>query len=360
LSQPGIDFELPWAEEEAMTASIDIVQPLPGAAFGATVRLGRPLAETLSEAAPGRLPEALASANGLLLIPGLGEITRSPGLLVRLSRLFGAEVEDYRYTLANPATVHPSVPEIFIVSNMPPVNRAPPPRPDPPLTAAGRLPVQYPHRRGWHTDQSYRRPPPDISLFYAVTPVARERGQTLFASGTLAYAALPAGLRKRVEGLQGIHAQPGTGRSRDAVLRGDAPRALALHERPQRQPVVRSHPVTGAPALYLCEYGQMDWIDGPFVGLEPGPHGEGARLLDDLMSHLTRPEFVYVHEWNQGDVLVWDNRCLVHTATWYDGEHEQRVMWRTTVHGNPGAIYEGERRSWVPDKEPAVAYHGVK
>ena len=72
-----------------------------------------------------------------------------------------------------------------MVTNMVPVNRPPPKRPDPPLTADGRLPVQYPHRKGWHTDQSYRRPPPDISLFYAVTPVARERGQTLFANGAL-------------------------------------------------------------------------------------------------------------------------------------------------------------------------------
>ena len=109
-----------------------------------------------------------------------------------------------------PASVHPTVPEIFLVSNMAPVNRAPPRRPEPPLTADGRLPVQYPHRKGWHTDQSYRRPPPDISLFYAVTPVARERGQTLFADGTAAYAALPPHLKAKVDGLQGLHCQPGT------------------------------------------------------------------------------------------------------------------------------------------------------
>jgi taurine dioxygenase len=99
----------------------------------------------------------------------------------------------------------------------------------------------------------------------------------------------------------------------------------------------------------------MDWFDGPFVGLEPGPRGKGARLLDQLMSHYTRPEFVYVHEWTQGDVLVWDNRCLIHAATWYDADSEQRMMWRTTVHGNPGAIYAGEKRSWVPERDPVAA-----
>ena len=330
---------------------MDVSKPLPGAAFGATVRLAKSIAEKM----PDGLPAALAHAGGLLLIPGLGEITAQPELLVRLSKLFGPEVEDYRYTLTAATSVHAAVPEIFIVSNVPPVNRAPPPRPEPPLTPDGRFPVQYPQRKGWHTDQSYRRPPPDISLFYAVTPVAKDRGQTLFASGTLAYAALPAHLKQKVDGLEGIHAQPGTGRSRDAVLRGEAPKPNASHERPQRQPVVRLHPVTGKPALYLCESGQMDWIDGPFVGMEPGPHGDGARLLDELMSHMTRPEFVYVHEWTQGDVLVWDNRCLVHAATWYDSEREQRLMWRTTVRGNPGAIYAGEKRSWIADRAQAAA-----
>jgi taurine dioxygenase len=330
-----------------MSAIVEISKPLPGAAFGATVRLG--------DGEPRELPAVLADAGGLLLIPGLQRITREPELLVRLSRLFGPEVEDYRYTLANPATVNVTVPEIFIVSNMPPVSKAPPKRPEPPLTADGKLPVQYPQRRGWHTDQSYRRPPPDISLFYAVTPVARDRGQTLFASGTLAYEALPAALKAKVDKLEGIHAQPGTGRSREAVLAGQAPKPTAAHERPQRQPVVRVHPVTGKRALYLCESGQMDWVDGPFVGIQPGPHGDGAALLDELMSHLTRPEFVYVHEWTEGDLLVWDNRCLVHAATWFDGEKEDRLMWRTTVRGNPGAIYEGEKRSWVPDKEAVAA-----
>jgi taurine dioxygenase len=99
--------------------------------------------------------------------------------------------------------------------------------------------------------------------------------------------------------------------------------------------------------LYLCESRQMDWLDGPFVGMKPGPQGDGAALLDELMSHLTRPEFVYVHDWTGGDLLVWDNRCLVHTATWFDATTHTRLMWRTTVSGNPGPAYDGERKSWL-------------
>jgi taurine dioxygenase len=329
----------------------EIAGPLRDAAFGAVVRLkdggGAHALDAAMAAEPETLPRALAEAGGLLLVQGLREINADPTLLVRLSRFFGPEVEDYRLTLINPSSVHTAVPEILLVSNLPPVAKAPPARPDPPLTADGQLPVQYPHRTGWHTDQSYRRPPPDISLFYAATPVARERGQTLFASGTLAYDALPPALKARVATLEGLHAQPGTGRSRRAALAGEQPRAFARHERSQRQPVVRVHPVTGRRALYLCEHGQMDWFDGPFIGMEPGPHGEGAKLLDELMSHMTQRRFVYVHEWSEGDMLIWDNRCLVHAATWYEAT-EPRMMWRTTVHGNPGAAYAGETKSWIP------------
>ena len=334
-----------------MSVAFDVTKPLTGASFGATVRLAKPL----SQGIPDGLPTVLAEADGLLLIPGLQEIADRPDLLVELSRRFGSEVEDYRHTLTAATSVHKAVPEIFLVSNMAPVNRAPPRRPDPPLTADGGLPVQYPHRRGWHTDQSYRRPPPDISLFYAVTPVARDRGQTLFADGTAAYAALPPHLKAKVDGLQGLHCQPGTSRSREAVLAGRPAEQQPAHARSQRQPVVRTHPVTGKPALYVCEWGQMDWVDGPFVGMQPGPHGDGAALLDELMAHYTRPQFVYAHAWTVGDLVVWDNRCLVHAATWYDGDQEQRMMWRTTVRGNPGSIYDGEARSWLPREKPAAA-----
>ena len=333
-----------------MSGALDIAAPLPGAAFGATVRLARPLSREMPEG----LPQALADAGGLLLVPGLNEIAERPRLLVEMSHLFGPEVEDYRTLLTRVSMAHETVPEIFMVTNMLPGSRPPPARPEPPLTADGKLPVQYPHRTGWHTDQSYRRPPPDISLFFAVNPVARERGQTIFASGTLAYEALPPALKARVEALEGLHAQPGSGRGRGDAEACRTPRPFAPHERSQKQPVARVHPVTGKKALYLCERSQMDWFDGPFVGMEPGPHGDGARLLDELMAHYTRPEFIYVHEWTQGDVLVWDNRCLIHTATWYDADREQRMMWRTTVRGNPGAIYAGEEKSWIPRESTAA------
>jgi taurine dioxygenase len=341
-----------------MDSDFECIRPLPGATFGGRIDIaghgGATAFIAAAERQPDALTQALADAGGLLLIPGLQAIAHEPALLVRLSRVFGREVEDYRHTLTAQNMVHDTVPEIFVVSNIPPTLRMPPRRPNPPLTADGRLPVQFPHRRGWHTDQSYRRPPPDISLFFAVIPAPRDQAQTLFANGTAAYEALPPGLKARVDGLDGIHVGLSAGRGRNDVLDGKTPRPLGPHEQPQRQPLVRTHPVTGKRALYMCEYGQMDWVDGPIAGLEPGPDGEGARLLEALVTHTTQPAFVYVHEWTEGDLVVWDNRCLIHAATWFDAETVQRLMWRTTVSGNPGAMYAGERKSWIAAERPLM------
>ena len=114
-----------------MSADFEIASPLPGAAFGATLRL----AQSLSHKMPAGLPDALAEAGGLLLVPGLGEIADNPRLLLQMSYLFGPEVEDYRYLLTGQNVVHQAVPEIFMVTNMVANFRPPPKRPDPPRVA---------------------------------------------------------------------------------------------------------------------------------------------------------------------------------------------------------------------------------
>ena len=92
----------------------------------------------------------------------------------------------------------------------------------------------------------------------------------------------------------------------------------------------------------------MDWVDGPIAGMEPGPDGEGAALLYKLMSHFTERRFVYVHDWDRGDLVINDNRNVIHSATWFDTKNELRDMWRTTVMGTPGREYAGETPSWMP------------
>ncbi|MHB1219234.1 MAG: TauD/TfdA dioxygenase family protein [Alphaproteobacteria bacterium] len=337
------------------------LSPLPGATFGGVMTfkggMGARAATEALEKNPRPLLDAIYASGGFLLIPGMDEILEEPKLMVRLSQLFGREVEDNlkTYTAENKTlfNIHEEVPEIILVTNAPPINSQPMTRPEPPLTADGKFPTRFPHRKGWHTDQSFRRPPPDFSLFIAVQPTPKGQGQTLFADGTAAYASLPAHLKKRIEGLEGLHALPGNGRSEKAVREGQAPKPLLPHQRSQKHPLVRVHPVTGKPALYMCESGQMDWIDGPIVGMEPGPDGEGGKLIYELMRHITQDEYVYVHDWTKGELVIYDNRNLLHAPSWYEADKYIRIMWRTTVMGNPGPEYAGERPSWIPRTEAA-------
>ena len=334
--------------------------PLAGACFGVVMRFpalsGAREAVAALEAEPETLGTAICAHGGLLLMPGMHEISDEPELLLRLSKLLGPEVEDYRnsYSFENRRYLfdfHDSVPEIIQITNMPPIGTQPSPLPDPPLTEDGRIPVRHPHRTGWHTDQSFRRPPPDYSLFYARQPVPQGQGQTLFADSTGAYAELPEEMKARIDALEGIHVLPGMGRSDKAVRQGETPKPLAAHQQPQRQPLVRTHPVTGTKSLYLCDGGQMDFVTGPIAGMEPGPGGDGAALLYELLHHLTQRRLTYAHEWTEGDLVIYDNRNLLHSGTWYDADAHTRIMWRTTVRGNPDPAYAGDAYSWVPAKD---------
>ena len=158
------------------------ITALPEASFGVSLRAKTDFKQTLEtlKQDPAPLLDTFYTARGILVIKDLQAINEDPGLLVQLSRLFGLEVENYHDTLTPKHLIHPDVPEIATISNLPPVNFEVPKPPKPALTDAGKLPVQFPHRKGWHTDQSFRRPPPDVSLFYAVTPSPRGTGQTLY------------------------------------------------------------------------------------------------------------------------------------------------------------------------------------
>lgn len=301
-------------------------------------------AVALCSAEAERLRACFYAAGGLLVMRGLQYIRQRPSALVELSRLFGPEVENYRETLTSARFFHDSIAEILVLSNAPPCNHPPPPR----LAAGSESQVRFPCQVNWHTDQSYRRPPPDITLLLGLELPPPGQGCTLYADCTAAFVALAPAKQRYLQTLEGIHAPSWIGRSRAAVVNGEPLRELLPHQLPQRHPLVRHHPVTGKPALYICEEKQLDYVDGPVVGLTPGPHGEGAALIRELLGHATREDFVYRHRWRPGDLVVGDNRNLLHCATWYDAERYTRLMWRTTVMGNPGSEYDGEQKSWIP------------
>lgn len=291
-------------------------------------------------------------SGGLLVIRGLGDISATPEDLITISRLFGPEVENIRETLTSPRFFHSEEPEIMVLSNLPPCDLEPPPAFEGDVDDP--LPVRFPKRPNWHTDQSYRRPPPDVSLLYGLQVTHAAQGQTLYADMAGAYDALDADTKQQIEHLDSIHVASWCGRTPADIRAGRDPLPLLAHQKPQRHPIVRTHPVTGRKCLYICEEKQMDFVDGPVVGLSTGPDSAGAQLIRRLLNHATDPQFVYVHEWQPHDLAIGDNRSLLHAASWYDAKQHDRTMWRTTVMGNPGPYYAGEAKSWIPLDGSAV------
>ena len=179
----------------------------------------------------------------------------------------------------------------------------------------------------WHTDTSYRRRPSRCSLLYAKEVPHRDGralGETVFANAIAAYEALPETTRTRIDALKAIHRYS----ARRRVTDSPRPKLTAeqLAETPDiAHPVVRTHPYTGRKSLYVTA--------GECVGIEGMPEDEGVDLIAELDAHCVRPEFLYRHKWQVGDLLMWDNATSMHLAICDYALPERRLMHRTTVIG---------------------------
>jgi alpha-ketoglutarate-dependent 2,4-dichlorophenoxyacetate dioxygenase len=172
----------------------------------------------------------------------------------------------------------------------------------------------------WHSDSSFRPIPAKYSLLSArvVNPVG---GNTEFADMRAAYDALDAGTKAEVEDLVCEHSLMYSRGSLGMLDYSEEERAMF---RPVRQRLVRTHPVTGRRSLYLSSHA------GGIVGM---PMPEARILLRDLNEHATQPRFVYVHTWRSWDLVIWDNRQVMHRVRRYD-ENQPRDMRRTTLAGD--------------------------
>ena len=172
----------------------------------------------------------------------------------------------------------------------------------------------------WHSDSSYRAIPAKYSILSArvVNPVG---GNTEFADMRAAYDALDADTKALVEDLVCEHSLMYSRGSLGMVEYSDEERAMF---RPVRQSLVRTHPVSGRRSLYLSAHA------GAIIGM---PIAEARILLKDLTEHATQPAFVYAHQWRTWDVVMWDNRQMMHRARRYD-EAQPRDMRRTTIAGD--------------------------
>jgi taurine dioxygenase len=173
----------------------------------------------------------------------------------------------------------------------------------------------------WHTDKPYYPAPPMLTALYAVA-LPPQGGDTEFANTALGYTALPDRIKSRIAGLRvvfcwGASAYKSDNRWRRAVPSRDDP--------PVDHPLVRTHPETGTKALYLGNHASH------IIGMS---EAEGRALLDELLDHTTQPQFVYTHRWRKDDLVIWDNRCLLHRAVAnYEMSRYRRVLHRSVVRG---------------------------
>jgi taurine dioxygenase len=190
--------------------------------------------------------------------------------------------------------------------------------------------VKEPHERTnfgglWHSDTAYLERPALGTLLYALeTPSAG--GDTMFANMYLAYETLSEGMRRLLDGLQGVNVagKPATLKTREEMhsRRGAAadPEAIsAVH------PVVRTHPETGRKALYVNLAHTLRFADMT--------EDESAPILDYLFRHQIKPEFTCRFRWRPGSLAFWDNRASQHYPL-NDYHGQRRVMHRVTLVGD--------------------------
>jgi taurine dioxygenase len=174
----------------------------------------------------------------------------------------------------------------------------------------------------WHTDMSYIAEPPSASALYSLE-APPSGGDTGFCNMYLAYETLPADLKRQVEGRLCRHdaSRNSAGELRRGFVDAPDPSQTVGAE----HPIVRTHPVTGHKALFL---GRRRNAYVPGLAL-----ADSEALLDALWAHATKDEFTWYQQWRAGDLILWDNRCVMHRRDAFDPA-TRRVMHRTQIKGD--------------------------
>ncbi|WP_137920372.1 TauD/TfdA family dioxygenase [Hydrogenophaga sp. 2FB] len=183
----------------------------------------------------------------------------------------------------------------------------------PGLIQVTKIPKETASTEAWHSDSIYTPVPPKISILSAV--VVPRGGDTMWCNQYQSYDRLSPTLQQMIQGLRARFEGLRLARMRGA---GEVPSAV--------HPIVRTHPETGRKALYVGHPDTAHSIEGMTLA-------ESRPLLDFLYEHSTTPDNVYRHMWQQGDVVMWDNRCTMHYAVHDYGEAE-RVLNRITLEGD--------------------------
>jgi len=175
----------------------------------------------------------------------------------------------------------------------------------------------------FHTDYSYLQVPARATMLYSIE-VPSSGGNTLFANQYAAYDDLAESMKQRIEGLVAIH-HYGNRKVPDEMSRTAASPLTAEQKAKMpliTHPIVRPHPVTGRRALYA--------VSGSSYGIVDMPDDEAVALLDELAAHATQRQYVHSLSYRVGDLVIWDNASLLHSATLTDPD-DPRTLWRITV-----------------------------
>jgi taurine dioxygenase len=266
--------------------------------------------------------------NLVLVFPGQQLDPRS---LVEFTRNFG-ELDDYA---TQPFNRHPEINEVFVLTNK---------------YSNGKPSPTYNAGQNWHTDLSYTTRPAKATSVYCIEKPS-VGGDTMFANQYLAYERLSPKMREFLDHLEAVH---------DASLiegldkRGpEVANEFRRLNPPVVHPAVRVHPESGRKALYINERVRT------FLGLS---EAESKPIIKFLCEHSVQPRLTYRHYWSVGDLVMWDNRCMVHLAVGDYDPAEIRHMIRTSSMGDyhgryldPAAASKPAAPSATPVDKKAVA-----
>ena len=266
-----------------------------GAALGARVE-GVNLARNLDEQTIAAIRSTFLD-HQVLVFPGQD---LDPESQIRFTSRFGAVEPHPLRTRRTPE----GFPEVMILENRPGVPGA--------------------RNDVWHLDVTCTEMPPALGVLHALDIPGNGMGDTQFCNLSAAYDGLSSGFQQFLDGLGGLHSAEGLA-SRFNNAHSDA-LPITNIPAPIRHPIVRTHPETGRRALFIS---LLEVIS--FDAMTPE---ESKPILQYLYEQATRPELVYRHRWTVGDVVMWDNRCVMHYGVHDYDDTVPRVMHRTTAAGD--------------------------
>jgi taurine dioxygenase len=178
------------------------------------------------------------------------------------------------------------------------------------------------HGAGWHTDHTNHKQPPKYTCLHAVV-LPSKGGGTSVVNMRAGYEALPEAMKSKINDMKTVNVFQGSA----SAIYSTPSAEMQETKKPEGvlQPLVRTNPENGKKALYFHPVKTEN-----IVGMTPA---ESQALLDELLKHAVRDEFVYTHRWQKGDVLLWDNRAALHRANFDYDPAEHRLLYRVLVRG---------------------------